>query len=101
VVGAHQIDRDDDVAGGHHGRLGRALDQRVDVAHAQQVLEMAHVGVHELDPRCLQAREVELGPAAVEVVAGDDIPVRVPRSENEAGTRSDEAGAARDQDAHD
>ena len=55
----------------------------------------------ELDPRRLQAREVDLRPAPVEVVAGDDVPVGVPRREREGGAGPDEAGAAGDEDAHD
>ena len=61
---------------------------------------MAHVGVHELDARLAQARQVQLGPAPVEVVAGDELPVGVALGQGEGEGRADEAGAAGDEDAH-
>ena len=41
----------------------------------RQILAMAHVGVHELDARSLEASQVQLRAPPVKVVAGDQLPI--------------------------
>jgi hypothetical protein len=54
--------------------------------------------VHELHAGRAQARQVQLGPAAAQVVERDHLVVR-PR-QREGQVRADEAGAASDEDPH-
>ena len=61
------------VVRGEDGGLGRAVHQQVEAqAREREVVGPADVGVHELDPRRGQPREVPLRPAALEVVGRDD-----------------------------
>jgi hypothetical protein len=101
VVGADQV-RLHDIVGarshpGQHGRLGRALDDRLDRLEREQVLARAHVAVHEPDAGLAQARQVELRAPPLERVERDDVDPRAARGEREAQTGADEAGPAGDE----
>jgi hypothetical protein len=103
VVGPEQV-RLHDVVGagahpGQHGRLGRALHHRVDGLEPGQVVALAHVTVHERDPRLAQPRKVELGAAALERVERDHLGRGPGFGQREAEARADEARAARDEHA--
>ena len=52
------------------------------------------------ETRLAQTRDVQLRPAPVEVVEGDDVPVGMSRREPARGAGADEAGAAGDQNPH-
>ena len=104
VVGAGEVGVDE-VAGvavdaAHHRGLGRALDQGVDPRHERSRSSGSRTSpLDELDPRLLQARQVELRAAPVEVVERDDLPVGMARGERDGEVGADEAGAAGDQQA--
>ena len=57
----------------------------------------ADVAVDELDARRAQPRQVQLGPAAAQVVERDDL---MARGERQRDACADEAGSACDQDPH-
>ena len=102
VVGAGQVgvDQIGGVAVGpaHHRGLGRALDQGGDLGQAVEVGGLADVAADELDPGLLEARQVQLRAAPVEVVEREDLPIGVPGGEGNGQIRADEAGPAGDQD---
>ena len=103
VVRAEQVRLHDEVGArahpGEHRRLGRALDDRLHGLDREQVVALAHVAVDELDAGRAQAREVELGAAALERVERDHLGAGCALGEREAEVRADEAGAARDEHA--
>ena len=66
----------------------------------EHVVAYAHVAVVEGDPGLAQAREVQLGPAPLEVVERDELPVRMTRGEADGEVGADEAGATGEEDAH-
>jgi hypothetical protein len=82
------------------GRLGGALDERVDLSHHGEVLAVAHVALDELHAGFPQARQVQLGAAPVQAVEREDLPVGVTGREPHRQVAADEAGAAGDQDPH-
>ena len=103
VVSAGEV-RVDEVGGvavdaAHHRGLGRALDQGIERAEAGEVVWLADVALHELDPGLLQAGQVELRAAPVEVVERDDLPLGVARGQRHCEVGADEAGAAGDYEA--
>ena len=88
------------VGAGQDGGLRRALDQRVDSFDRRELLEVPDVALHERDPGSVQARQVELGAAPVEVVVGDELPIGMALGEGDAEVGAHEAGTPCDQDTH-
>ena len=87
VGGANQVglDQEPTAAGRRSGadrRLGGGIDDRVEAADALQILDWRMSRVDELHAGGLQAGEVELGPAAEQVVgSGQSCQVRVALAE--------------------
>ena len=81
MVGADEVGLHDVVAAGERRGLGGALDDRVELLHAEDVVEHADIAVHEGDAVLAQAREVQLGAAPAQVVQRDERPVGVARGE--------------------
>ena len=64
---------------------------------ALQVVELADVAADELDPGLLQARQVELGTAPIEVVERQDLPIGMPGGQGDGEVGADESRPAGDQ----
>ena len=104
VVGAEQVGLDHIVGTavdtGQGRGLGRTFDERVDRGDGQEIVELADVGVLELDPGRPQAGQVQLRATTAQVVDGEQLPVGVTAGQAQGRVGSDEAGTAGHEDAH-
>ena len=67
------------------------------LGQALQIALLSHISLHELDPGGLQPRQVQLRAATVEVVEGEDLPLRMARRQRNRQVGAHEAGPAGNQ----
>jgi hypothetical protein len=81
------------------GWFCRAFEYGIYRFYRKEIGELPNVAMDEPDAGLTQARQAQLGPAAAEVVEGDDFPVGMSGGERDSEVRAYEASAACDQHA--